>query len=170
MATVRFISRILFVLTRLAALGYGLSFALSALAFATGWSLHVNDQQSRFVIYYPFTTKPYLLGEYNSGYLCMFLLLLGMYTLFFYLVSRVFTVFTQTRLFTTYGIRQLQWFYRGNLLLPSLVTVLISLVYPLSSPVEVLISLHFLLGVFTYFLAVIFEQGLTLQNEQDLII
>jgi hypothetical protein len=100
----------------------------------------------------------------------MFLLLLGLYTLFFFLVSNVFTVFTQSKLFTAYGIRQLKIFYLGNLILPLLSAVLVSLVYKIESPVEILVILHMLLGVFTYFMAAIFQEGYNLQSEHDLIL
>lgn len=170
MKTVRVVSRVLFIITRVVSLGYLLSFLLSAIAFASGWSLNIIDQGRRFEVCYPFTHQPYLLGEYNSGYMMMMLLLLGLYALFFFLVSNVFNVFTQTKLFTEHGIRQLKWFYSGNLILPLTAVFILSPFYNIESPVEILVALHALLGVFTYFLAAIFEQGVNLQKEQDLII
>lgn len=170
MKTVRMVSGVLFIATRILALGYLLSFLLSALTLSTGWSLNLTDQNRNFQVCYPFTHQPYLLGEYNQGYILMFLLLLALYALFFYMVGNVFTVFTQTKLFTNYGIRQLELFYSGNLIVPLSATIIISFFYDIDSPAEVLIILHALLGVFTYFLAAIFRQGVDLQNEQDLII
>jgi hypothetical protein len=170
MKTVRVVSRVLFIVTRVVSLGYLASFLLSALAFSIGWSLNIIEQGSRFEICYPFTHVPYLLGEYNGGYILMFLLLLGLYTLFFFLVGNVFSVFTQTKLFTEQAIKQLKWFYSTNLILPLTAAFIISPFYKIDSPVEILIALHALLGIFTYFIAAIFEQGVNLQKEQDLII
>lgn len=170
MKTVRLISRVLFIITRLLSAGYLLSFLLSAIALTTGRGLHLTDQRSRFEVFYPFTQHPYLRGEYNGGYMLMFLMILGLYAFFFFLVGNVFTVFTQTKLFTAYGIRQLKRFYVGNLVLPPLSVVVISLFYSIDSPAEILLTLHMLLGVFTYFLAAIFSEGVNLQNEHDLIL
>jgi hypothetical protein len=170
MKTVRFVSKVLLAISRVLAAGYLLSFILSLVALSTGWSLNLVEHNSRFEICYPFTRLPFLLGEYNSGYIIMFLLLLGLYTLFFFLVSKVFTVFTQSKLFTAYGIRQLKVFYLGNLILPLLSAVLVSVVYKIESPVEILVILHMLLGVFTYFMAAIFQEGYNLQSEHDLIL
>ncbi len=170
MKTVRAVSGVLVVITRVASLGYLLSFLLSSLALATGWSLKLTTGGSRFEIMYPFTESPYLLGEYNRGYIVAFLVLLGLYSLFFFLISNVFKAFTKSRLFTVYGIRQLQRFYATNIILPSLTAFVISGFYKIDNIVETLVILHALLGVFTYFMAAIFEQGVRLQNEQDLII
>lgn len=170
MKSVRLVSKFLFLITRIAATGYFLSFLLSAIAFATNWNLNLIDEQRRFEIYYPFTKSPYLLGEFNQGYILMFLLLLGLYAIFFYLAGNVFKVFTYQKLFTTNGILQLKRFYLGNFIFPSLAILFISFFYHLDSPVEIFVMLHALLGVFTYFLAAIFKQGVNLQNEQDLII
>jgi len=170
MKTVRSISGVLVILTRTASLGYFLSFVLSCLAFSTGWSLKITNDATRFEVLYPFTNSPYLLGEYNRGYIIAFLVLLGLYSLFFFLISNVFKAFTKSRIFTVYGIRQLKWFYGTNIILPAVTALILSGFYPIDSIVEILVIIHALLGVFTYFMAAIFEQGVKLQNEQDLII
>lgn len=170
MRTVRTISGVLVVITQLASLGYLLSFLLSGVALSTGWSLKLTNGESRFEIMYPFTDSPYLLGEYNRGYIIAFLVLLGLYSLFFFLIGNVFKAFTKSRLFTVYGIKQLKWFYVANIILPSVTAFVISGFYRIDNIVEILVILHALLGVFTYFMAAIFEQGVRLQNEQDLII
>jgi len=170
MKTVRTISRVLVMFTRVASLGYLLSFILSGVALGTGWSLKLTTGGTRFEIMYPFTSSAYLLGEYNRGYIIAFLFLLGLYSLFFFLVSNVFKAFTKSRLFTVYGIKQLQWFYGANIILPFLTALIISRFYEIDNIAETLVILHVLLGVFTYFMAAIFEQGVRLQNEQDLII
>lgn len=170
MKTVRFVARSLLAFSRILAVGYALSFLLSLLALSSGWSLNVFAENQRFEILFPFTRVAYLLGEYNQGYILMFLLLLGLYSLFFFLVGNVFKVFTQPKLFTAYGVRQLRTFYLGNLLMPVCAGTLIGFCYGIESPMVILIILHMILGVFTYFMAVIFEQGLTLQSENDLIL
>ncbi len=170
MKTVRFVARCLLAFSRVLAVGYALSFLLSLVALSSGWSLNLFAENRRFEILYPFTRVAYLLGEYNQGYILMFLLLLGLYTLFFFLVGNVFKVFTQPTLFTSYGVRQLRTFYLGNLLMPVCAGVLIACCYGIESPMVILIILHLILGVFTYFMAAIFEQGLMLQSENDLIL
>lgn len=170
MKTVRIVAVVLSAISRVLAAGYFLSFLLSALAFSSGWSLNIIEDGRRFEVCYPFTHTPYLLGEYNTGYMIMFLLLLGLYGLFFLLVGNVFSVFTKTKLFTAYGIRHLRIFYLGNLVLPLLAMLLISAVYEVESPLQILVILHMLLGVFSYFMAAIFREGYYLQNENDLIL
>ncbi|TDO20055.1 DUF2975 domain-containing protein [Pedobacter duraquae] len=170
MQTVRLISRLLFIITRAAAVGYLLSFLLSAAALSTGWSLNIIENGSRFQVCYPFTAEPYLLGENNRGYILGFLMLLGLYALFFYLVGNVFRVFTHEKLFTKEGIRHLKIFYLGNLVLPVLAVIIIAPFYPVYNEMKILVVLHALLGVFSYFISAIFTQGVKLQHEQDLII
>jgi len=170
MKTTRFVARVLLALTRILTVGYAMSFLLSLLALSTGWSLHLINGNRRFEILYPFSNVPYLLGEYNNGYILMFLLLLGLYSLFFFLVGNVFKVFTRPKLFTPYGIRQLRWFYLGNLMLPIVAAFIITLCYGIDAALVILVILHIILGVFTYFMAAIFEQGLVLQVENDLIL
>lgn len=170
MRNVQTVSKLLFNVSVILCAGYFASFLLSVVALSTGWSLHLIDSHRRFEICYPFTNTPYLLGEYNGGYILMFLLLLGLYALFFYLVGRVFTVFAKPKLFTAYGIRQLKLFYLGNLVLPAVSAIIISSFYNIESPAGILITLHMLLGVFTYFMAAIFKEGYHLQTENDLIL
>jgi hypothetical protein len=170
MKTVRIISKVFLIISGILSTGYLASFLLSLTALSTGWSLHLIENNSRFEIYYPFTNTPYLLGEYNDGYILMFLLLLGLYALFFYLVGRVFGVFSKPKLFTAYGIRQLKLFYLGNLIMPVVSMIILSLFYNIEAPAGILVTLHTLLGVFTYFMAAIFKEGYYLQTENDLIL
>lgn len=170
MKTVRIVSKALFVLTRLFTLGYFLSLLLSILAFSTGWSFNILNNNTRFQILFPFTNTPFLLGEYNSGFIYMFLLFFFLYTLFFWLLENVFRVFMQTKLFTKEGIRRLKMFYISNLSVPLLAIISLSVFYEVDPTAQVLVILHAVLGIFAYFIAAIFQQGLHLQNEQDLII
>ena len=172
MQNVKTVSKILFYVTRFLAILYFSISAHSIIALITDWSLTTKDNGKYFQICYPFTQKPFLVGENNLGYMIFnFLLPLSLYGLFFLLVSNIFKVFFQPKLFTLNGIKHLKRFYLGNLILPSLSVLLASIfTNKVEDPFEFLIMIHFILGVFTYFLAAIFNQGLSLQNEQDLYI
>jgi Protein of unknown function (DUF2975) len=172
MQNVKTVSKILFYITRFLAIFYFTISAHSTIALLTKWSLITKDNGKYFQICYPFTQKPFLLGDNNLGYMIFnFLLPLSLYGLFFLLVSNVFKVFFQPKLFTTNGVKHLKRFYLANLILPSLAVLLASIfTNKVEDPAEFLIMIHFILGVFAYFLAAIFKQGLSLQNEQDLYI
>ncbi|MWB95497.1 DUF2975 domain-containing protein [Flavobacterium sp. GA093] len=171
MKTTHIVSKILFYITRFLAFVYFTLAGYSLLALATGWSLRFKDNGKYFQVCYPFTEKPLMLGDYNIPYIIFdFLAPLSLYGLFFLLISNVFKVFFQPKLFTQNGIDHLRRFYLANLLLPSITIFLASLFVPLDNEVSIFIVLHFMLGVFAYFLAAIFKQGLNLQNEQDLFI
>lgn len=171
MTTVRFVSKILFYLARFLAIVYFWMAAHSAIALATGWSLLFKDNGKYFQICFPFTQKSFLLGDYNLPYIILdFIGPLSLYGLFFLLLSNVFRVFFQPKLFTEYGIKHLKRFYLANFTLPSLVVLLASIFSILDEGVFVLVLLHAILGIFAYFIAAIFQQGVQLQTEQDLII
>lgn len=172
MNNVKIVSKILFYITRFLALCYFAMTAYSIFALITKWSLTFKDGNKYFIVCYPFTEKPFLIGDYYMGYIIFdFLLPLGFYGLFFLLVSNVFKVFFQPKLFTEKSIRHLRRFYLANLIVPGITVLLSSIFSVIDDDLAVpLIVLHFILGVFAYFLAAIFKQGLHLQNEQDLII
>jgi hypothetical protein len=96
---------------------------------------------------------------------------IGFYGVFFLLLSNVFNAFKQPKLFTKYGVSQLKCFYLANITLPWL-TILLASIFAgkIEEGLEWVAIIHFFLGVFAYFLAAIFKQGLELQNEQDLFI
>jgi len=171
MNKVKIISKILFYITRLLAFLYLGTTFYSLFCLLTGWSLVFRENQRYFQVLYPFTKTPFLNGDYNLPYIIFeFLLVLGLYGLFFLLASNIFKVFFQPRLFSQYGIKQLRLFYLSNLFLPSLAVVLASIFAEVDDMAVILIILHFILGIFAYFFAAIFKQGLQLQNEQDLFI
>src|SRR5688572_8996314 len=106
MKTVRPIASILFYLTRIAAI-----IILMVAVYATGIILlHENDPTAKlpievsdrtsFVIFYPFTRTPFLLGDYTTSYLVSNLLTVGFYGLFLWLLGGVFHAFKQTKIFT----------------------------------------------------------------------
>ncbi|WP_264536538.1 DUF2975 domain-containing protein [Flavobacterium sp. N1736] len=171
MKTTHFVSKILFYVTRFLAIVYFTLALYSFVALITGWSLNFKENGKFFQIYYPFTERPLMLGDYNIPYIIFdFLSPLSLYGLFFLLSSNVFKVFFQPKLFTQNGISHLKRFYLANLLLPGITIFLASIFVSLDNEVSIFILLHFMLGIFAYFLAAIFKQGLNLQNEQDLFI
>jgi hypothetical protein len=171
MKTTHIVSRVLFYFTRfLSVIYFGLA-GYSLLTLITGWSLTFKDGGKYFQVCYPFTTHPLMLGDYNLPYILFdFLAPLSLYGLFFLLSSNVFKLFYQPKLFTQNGIQHLRRFYLSNLLIPSIVLFIAFFFVPLDNEVSIFIVLHGMLGVFAYFLAAIFKQGLNLQNEQDLFI
>lgn len=171
MKTTYIVSKILFYVTRFLAIVYFALALYSILTLITGWSLTFKDNGKYFQVCYPFTNHPLMLGDYNLPYIIFdFLSPLSLYGLFFLLISNVFKIFFQPKLFTQNGINHLRRFYLTNLILPSVVIFLASFFVSLDNEVSIFIVLHFMLGVFAYFLAAIFKQGLNLQNEQDLFI
>ena len=172
MKNVRIVSAILFYITRLVAVLYLLVTLYSIISLVTEWSYFTKDNGHYFTICYPFTETPFLNGENHWGYkIFNFIIPIGFYGAFFLLVSNVFNVFRQTKLFTQYGVNQLKWFYLANIFVPSLTIVLASIFSgEIEEGLEWVALIHFFLGVFAYFLAAIFRQGLHLQNEQDLYI
>lgn len=172
MKNVKVISTILFYITRIVAILYLLTTFYSLVSLLTGWSFITKEDGKYFSICYPFTQSPFLNGENNLAYkIFNFIIPIGFYGIFFLLVSNVFNVFKQPKLFTKYGVNQLRWFYLANLTLPWL-TILLSSIFAgkIEEGLEWVAVIHFFLGVFAYFLAAIFKQGLQLQNEQDLFI
>ena len=171
MKTTHIVSKILFYFTRFLSVVYFTLALYSVFTLLTGLFLTFEDNGRFFQVCYPFTTHPLMLGDYNLPYIIFdFLLPLSLYGLFFLLSSNVFKVFFQPKLFTPKGILHLRRFYLSNLLLPGIVIFMAFFFVPLDNEVAIFIVLHGMLGVFAYFLAAIFKQGLNLQNEQDLFI
>lgn len=171
MNKVKIVSKILFYITRVLAYFYLFTAAYSLFALITGVFLGFRENKKYFHVMYPFTQKPFLNGDYNMSYIIFdFLLVLGLYGLFFLLASNIFKAFFQPKLFTEYGIRQLRFFYWANLFLPGLTIFFASIFAEVEDMAIILVILHFILGIFAYFFVAIFRQGLQLQNEQDLFI
>lgn len=172
MKRVKFVATILFYITRTVAILYLLTTFYALLSLVTEWSFITRENGNYFSICFPFSDAPFLNGENNWEYkIFNFLIPIGFYGIFFLLVSNVFNVFKKPKLFTQYGVKQLRSFYLANLTLPWLTILLASFFAgKIEEGLEWLAVIHFFLGVFAYFLAAIFKQGLTLQNEQDLFI
>lgn len=171
MNNVKIISKILFYITRFLA-GFYLLMALhSAIALLTGWSLNIKEDGKYFQIYFPLTKKGILNGDYNLPYILFeFLIPMALYGLFFLLLSNVFKVFYQPRLFSENGVKQLKRFYLGNFIIPGIVVLIVSFIDEPEIDGIMVIGLHAIIGVFAYYLAAIFKQGLALQHEKDLFI
>ena len=172
MNAVKPIAKLLLYISRLLAGIYFLTFvyALVTLIFKSG-SLHVSTDFKQFEILFPLTHTPFLLGFYNGQYIWLeFLPIFILYALFFLLLSYVFFTFTQPKLFTPKGYNYLRIFYLANFTVPALMLLLTELLSEASFDAWAITGFHILLGIFIFFMAAIFEQGLKIQNEQDLII
>ena len=178
MRTVRIISNFLFILTRILAFPY-LATALYALVVflllnfkpSLGLPINIIDDGTRFEILFPFTNTPFLLGDNNFPFIVEMLLFIALYGIFFWLLSDVFNAFKQKKIFTKYGVVKLSRFYIANLAVPIVVFIVLSLLsQDERSYMGGVVALHFIIGVFAFFMAAIFKQGVSLQNEQDLII
>lgn len=172
MKRVRLVASCLFYLSRVIALPYLLTaaYCIICFVFPTDY-LQLTDGGKRFVIMYPFTNSRFLIGDaYEFYYIFEMVAFMALYGLFFWLLGNIFNTFRGKKLFTQQGVRRLSIFYLLNFIVP-LPFLVGHIAY--SYEVEILVSLsvlHFVLGVFAYFMAVIFKQGLNLQNEQDLYI
>lgn len=171
MSSVKTLSAILFVVTRALCFFYAALALQAGIALATGWSLRLDEAQTRFYVLLPFTDISYLTGIYHLFYVIFgFLLPMALYSLFFGLLGNVFRAFLSSRLFTEKHVRDLRWFYRGNFVLPATVTVIFSLYDGVEGEILYLIGLHAVIGLLAFYMAAIYQQGLSLQQEQDLII
>ena len=174
MKTVRFIAGILYYLSRLGALLFLITvfYALLILLinyFYPSASIPLQvDEASRFIIYFPLTKTPFLLGEYTTAFLFINFFTIAFYGLFLWLLSSVFHTFRQPRLFTQKGMMRLSRFYSINLMLPVIFLVLLLIFSQEAGDIIRIMFLHLVIGVFAFFMAAIFKQGLELQQEQDL--
>jgi hypothetical protein len=173
MKTVRFIASILFYISRACAVLflitalYAAAVTLSFYYSSAGW-LPITTEDGHFTIFYPFTEKPFLLGDYTFSYLFTYLFTVAFYGLFLWLLSGVFQAFKQQKLFTKKGVVHLSRFYITNLLMPLLFLVLFFFFRDETTDIMRIMLLHLVIGVFAFFMAAIFKQGLVLQDEQDL--
>lgn len=167
----KIISKILYYLCFVLSVGYLLTLVYSVFCLLTGFSVTPYKQNLYLHINYPFTEQPFLNIENNSPYILFsFLTVLMTYGIFFWLSAKVFKVFFQPKLFTESHIAQLKKFYTYNIFFPLPIVVLASFFVEVESIIWGLVFIHFMLGIFSLFLANIFSQGLHLQNEQDLFI
>ena len=169
MKKTKILSKILYAITRGLAWIYLAIGVYGALSWITKTNIQAED--SRAVINYPFTDVSFLILDNDQSYfLFAFLLPILSYTLFFWLLSNVFRVFYQNKLFTQPNIKHLKQFYLANIILPLVLVAFSSFFIEIEKGIFIIIALHLVLGIFIFIISEIFNQGLSLQNEQDLYI
>jgi len=170
MKQTKIVAKTFYIISRVLAICYFATTLYSAFCILTGIGTGLV-KENRLHIFYPFTSKTFLIAENIPHYIIFsFFLPLGLYSIFFWLVSNVFRAFLKPTLFTSQNVVHLKRFYGFNLIVPILATVIGSFFVLIEDFILALVVVHFILGVFTYFLAAIFNQGIGLQNEQDLYI
>lgn len=139
-----------------------LATGLNTLAYGNGKYMHIN---------YPFSDSPLMNIDYNTPYIIFsFLLPLSMYAVFFWLLANLFQVFSKPKLFTRDNLKQLKRFYFFNGFAPILAILIGCFFVEIEFGIWLLLILHMILAIFSWFIAQIFTQGLQLQHEQDLFI
>ena len=174
MKNVKVVAAILYYLSRILAIMYlaSAAYVLIVLMLARSGSSRLFDtsETGRFVIMYPFTQTPFLLGDNTTGFITSMIGLLIGYGIFAWLISNVFKVYLQPRLFTATAVRTLSIFYLFNFIVPLLVILGVTILKGELRDVIIISILHGIIGIFIYFMAAIFKQGVSLQTEQDLTI
>jgi hypothetical protein len=174
MKAVRVTASILFYITRVAALLFFFTaiFAFVVLTLSLYSGIHglpiTVKPDNSFIIFYPFTQTPFLAGDYTSSYLMTSTGTVLLYALFLWLLSAVFKTFKQQKLFTPRSVSRLERFYVFNLGVPFLCLMVFAFLGDELRDILVILFLHVMIGVFAFFMAAIFKQGLLLQEEQDL--
>lgn len=165
------LSKILFQIFRLLSVTYFLIVIYSAFCVLTGFFTDVSENGNFLVINFPFTNSSFLNVENNWRYILFsFIIPLFSYALFFYLTSNIFLVFLKEKLFTAQNVKILKKFYFLNFILPLPIAVISMAFVKIIPLIWLLVLIHFIMGIFIFYLAEIFLQGVKLQNEQDLII
>jgi len=171
MKLVRIISVIGFYVTRLAAFAYlitALYVLLSVLLKLPGYEM---PEHNKFSINYPFSNKHFLNGSENTAaYIFEMVALIFFYGVFFLLLGNVFKTFEQKKLFTSQGVSHLKRFYILNLFICPVLFVILMILSHEDISYPILLIAHIVIGIFSLFLVAIFNQGLKLQNDQDLYI
>jgi hypothetical protein len=121
-----------------------------------------------FVILFPFTETPFLLGDYTVSYFLVSTSTIALYGLFLWLLSCVFKAFRQQKLFIPKSVSRLERFYLFNLSVPTVFLLFLAFSGQEIRDAIIIVFLHLMIGVFAFFMAAIFKQGLLLQEEQDL--
>ena len=167
----RLISKLVAFLFLLLGAVYGLVSIYALICLFTGWNIVPFNDGTQLNILYPFSAKPFLILDNNGPYIVFsFLLPFLLYTVFFFLTARMFGVFKRPRLFTIPNHLRLKRFYVFNLLVPPLSIAVAFFFVEIEFIIGVLLVLHLIMGIFVWFVAAIFKQGIQLQNEQDLFI
>lgn len=171
MKAVKTISSILYYVVKIIAFGYLIAAFFTLINCVFEAPFFEKLENNRFAINYPFTTKHFLLGsEFNTVYVAEMVLGIALYGVFFYVLSGVFNAFRQEKLFTYSGIKNLKRFYIFNLLDYPILAIVWSVISVEDFPFFAMVMAHLIMGLFILFMNAIFEQGVKLQNEQDLFI
>lgn len=171
MKVVRIIASFLYVVTKIVAFFYLLVGLYALINCVFEGPFFEIMEKNRYAINFPFTKQHFLLGsEYTVAYVSEMVLGLALYGLFFLVLSSVFKTFKQERLFTLDGLKNLKHFYQFNLILYPISAIIWSLFSVEDFPFFAMIVAHAIMGIFIFFMAAIFQQGVNLQNEQDLYI
>lgn len=174
MKKVRLTANILFYVTRLLSIlyittaTYASLVMLLALNGTTEWLPMRIVEDGSFQIFYPFTHSPFLLGDNTTSFKLILLLITWGYGLFFLLLSGVFNAFRQPKIFVQKGVARLSRFYIANLSIPVSILIIFALAGIAVKDMLIITALHLVIAAFAFFMAVIFKQGLLLQEEQDL--
>lgn len=174
MKKVRLTASILFYISRLLSLLYLTTAAYASMVILLAingipeWLPMRSLDNGSFQIFYPFTHTPFLLGENNTGFKLIMLLITWGYGLFFWLLSGVFNAFRQPKIFVQKGVDRLTGFYMANLIIPVSILIIFAIAGIAVNDILMITALHLVIAVFAFFMAAIFKQGLLLQEEQDL--
>ena len=173
MKTTRLVASALYHLTRILSLLYLLTALYVVFIFLftintpPGW-LPLGVVDGRFEIYYPFSNTPFLLGDYTPSFIAIIILITSGYGIFLWMLANIFKTFKEEKLFTLAGVRRLSVFYLANFIIPMLILIGFVIAKIEVRDMLIITCLHFVIGIFAYFMAAIFKQGLLLQEEQDL--
>ena len=171
MKLVRIISYLAFYIFRILGLAYLFTTLYLLISVLLKLPSFVVSEDNKFTLLYPFTNIRFLLGsEFTLAYVSEMLLVMGFYGLFFFFLSSVFGVFKQKKLFTMKGVKTLKYFYFLNLFVSPVLFLFFAGISTEDLPYMAMIVAHVIIGIFAFFLAAIFLQGLNLQDDQDLII
>lgn len=171
MKSVKIIASVLYYVFKIIAFGYLITAFYTFVNCIFEAPFFEKLENNRFAINYPFSSKHFLLGsEFSTEYISEMVIGIGLYGVFFYLLSGVFNAFRQEKLFTHFGIRNLKHFYIFNLIAYPILAIVWSVISVEDFPFFAMIMSHLIMGLFIFFMNAIFEQGVKLQNEQDLFI
>jgi len=165
MKKIRFIAFILYYLTGVLA-----ALVLATAIYATmvvliythtqhSYLIPMEVDRGYFTIFFPFTHARFLLGDYTTEYLTTSLVTVVLYGIFLLLLSNVFRSFTKPKLFTPKSIGRLSAFYIYNFAAPIACIIIVMSFGAQINDALMLSFLHFMIGVFAWFMAVIFKQG-----------
>ena len=171
MKRVRSLATALYYLSRITAVlvgATGLYVLLIIVLSSVGMKqLPLDISNDHFVIYLPFSTIPFLLGDYTNHYLSVSISILVLYAIFLWLLSTVFKAFKQQKIFIPKSVRSMRNFYLFNFYIPLLYLCSLIIFKLEFKDALIIVLLHLMISVFIYFMATIFQQGLVLQEEQD---